>query len=246
MATVIFFLALAVLVFGTFAILAFCEVAFAAAARGPSPVTAEDLPLLSGNALRQWAADRARQLVAAFAGEPGTSTAALGREVENFTRRVLITVTGRNGDSARCNRQAYRSIPVTAPESAAIAETLRNRLSKRQLRRVHDVAAQNVKRLQFGAPTQKSAEPLVCPLLNKHGVCTSHETRPLFCLTHCGCADSVGCGTISGPAPSEPPFSAMLGEGIAQGLVAGLKDAGLNSSLYELNSALADALDGTR
>ena len=38
------------------------------------------------------------------------------------------------------------------------------------------------------------------------------------------------------------PFAAILGEGMAQGLVAGLKDAGLNSRLSELNSALVDAL----
>lgn len=241
MATVLFFVALAVFVFGTFATIAFCEAAFAGGAQRRGKLAPHELPVLTGDALRQWAYDRARRIVTTLSQRRGQALTPLAREVEEFTKRVITTITGQSTDSGRCNRRAYRSIPLTAPETLAIVETLRKQSTKRELLQLQRTAARNVDLIQAKRSGKEATENVVCPLLQSNGVCATHDVRPLFCLTHCG-GTAADCGSAA-TAEAEPSFTAVFGEGIAQGLVAGLKDAGENYQIYELNSALAESLD---
>ena len=235
-------LPISVVVVVAIVIAAFFEVAFA----GPRHKR-QDLPLLSGDALRRWASGKARQVVADFALRPrtGGTAVALAHEIEALTSRIIedaVPRVGRRG-SAECERNHNDRIHVTTPETLAIVNALRSRLSRRELKQLRTRAEKSAERMAAIEQPSKSLVPNRCPLLSPDGCCISYESRPVYCRGLCSnCIGDGGERPLTSDQPDQA-FAAAVAHGVSDGLSAGLKEAGLDGQSYELNSALAVALD---
>jgi Fe-S-cluster containining protein len=229
-------------------ILAFFEVAFAGPGRAaPALLAQPDLPLLSGDALRQWASGKARQVVAKYSQHPrkATTAIALAHEIEDLTSRIIDSSQPRRSLSrlGRCDTTSRGTISLTTPETVAIVDVLRHRLPRRQLKEIHDRAAKNAERLAVKEQPSASDVATVCPLLSPEGCCVSYESRPVYCRGHCLNCTGIEWGPAAATEPRDAAFAASVGQGISEGLAEGLTAAGLDGQRYELNSALMRALD---
>ena len=227
---------------------AFFEVAFA----GPGPMSPrrlaeQDVPLLSGDALRQWASGRARQVVAKYSQHPrkATTAIAVAHDIEDLTSRIIDNPQPRRSlsRSGRCDTARKGTISLTTPETMAIVDVLRHRLPRRQLQEIRSRAAKNAERLAAEEQTSPGGGAAVCPLLSPEGCCVSYESRPVYCRGHCLNCTGIECGPAAAAEPRDAAFAASVGQGISEGLAEGLTAAGLDGQRYELNSALVRALD---
>ena len=228
-------------------LLAFFEVAFAGSRAEWRRGRAQNrLPLLSGSALRRWAASLAQQVVARYAQRPrsGDLAPALAREIEGLTSEVIEASRPQasRSPSARCSECNREEVAVTAPETIAIVDHLRQRLSGRELGEIRRRAESNARRWNAGDP-QEDRTATVCPLLSERGCCISFESRPVYCRGHC-----VECRSDSGLdaddlSRRDSAFAAVVGDGVSEGLRRGLSSAGWDGQLYELSAALVRALD---
>jgi hypothetical protein len=227
-------------------LLALVEVAFA----GPRAAWRKDraqsrLPLLSGNALRRWAASLAQQVVASYAQRPRTGelVPALAREIEGLTSEVIEAwrPPASRGPSAQCSECNRQVVAVTAPEAIAIVDHLRQRLSGQAVVEIRKKAESNAQRSNAGG-LQDNGTEAVCPLLSKGDCCVSFESRPVYCRGRCvECRNDDSLDADFGGRNSG--FAAVVGDGVSDGLRRGLTSAGWDGQLYELNEALVRALD---
>jgi len=229
-------------------IVALFDVAFAGPKGAASAGHAQrDLPLLSGNALRQWASSRARRVVAKYSKPPrkASTAVALASEIEDLTNDIIATSVPwtLRGPMAQCDRSSRDTVSVSVPETLAMVESLRGRLSPRELKKIRSRAQKNAEWLAVKEQSENSPIATVCPLLSHDGCCISYESRPVFCRGHC----TNYVGNEGGPAAAnerpEVAFAAAVGQGITDGLTEGLTASGLDGQLYELNRALVGALD---
>jgi Fe-S-cluster containining protein len=249
MESIIFILLpISVLVVMGLIIVAFFDVAFAGPKEASLTGLAQrDLPLLSGNALRQWAKSKARRVVTKYSKSPRkTSTAsALASEIEYLTDDIIAASVPwtLSGSLPHCERSSRDTISVSVPEILAIVESLRGRLSPRELKKIRSRAQKNAEWLAVKEQSENSPIATVCPLLSHDGCCISYESRPVFCRGHC----TNYVGNEGGPAAAnerpEVAFAAAVGQGITDGLTEGLTASGLDGQLYELNRALVGTLD---
>ena len=86
---------------------------------------------------------------------------------------------------------------------------------------------------------------VVCPLLLSDGSCAVFDARPVqcrgWCLLHGGDADPYL--RTNSDATSVDAHAHTVGRGAEVGLSRGIESAGLDGTVYELNSALVVALD---
>jgi Fe-S-cluster containining protein len=216
------------------------EVAFA----GPQPKPAhQPLPLLSGEALRRWSNDLARQVVDKYARRPRTSQTPveLAHEIEGLASEAIsdsLQVTAvRHVD--RCNQCSRETIGVTAPEALAIVDDLSHRLSRRELQEFRTRVEANAEQAAAQDCVEGGLVMAACPLLSQGGCCLSYEARPLYCRGHW-----ASYPPHNGPLTADRPdlFAATVGQGVREGLQQGLAAAGWDGHVYELNTALATAL----
>ncbi|HUY31782.1 MAG TPA: hypothetical protein VMV69_03310 [Pirellulales bacterium] len=237
-------LPLAVLLTASVLGLVLLQEAFApSAGAATTTVPGARLPLLSGGALRSWAAGWARQFVADFAARPRSpnTAVALARELESETSRLLDrSLPEAAARDPHCRECSLQPIRVTAPEALAIVDELRRHASPSDLRRVYARAQNNVRQRSLASP----AETLVCPLLADDECCSVFAARPLYCRSHCG----ADCILATEPRhvddrQSVGGFAMTLGEGVSEGLTQALETARLNGRSYELNHAVVQAVD---
>ena len=236
---------LVVLVLGVWV---FLEVAFGRpGGAAPTGRAQPDLPLLSGDALRQWATNKARRVVAKYSKSPRkcSTASALASEIEYLTEDIIAASVPwtLRGPLAQCERFSRDVISVSLPETLAIVETLRARLSGRELKKIRDRAQKNKEWLAVKDQSDNSPIATVCPLLLHDGCCITYESRPVFCRGRCtNCiGNEDGLGTEN--ERPDATFAAAVGQGITAGLTEGLTTAGLDGRLYELNRALVGVLD---
>jgi hypothetical protein len=229
-------------------VLVFFDAAFASP-KGASPMggAQRDLPLLSGNALRQWASSKARRVVAKFSksSRKASTTSALASEIECLTDDIIAASVPwtLRGPVAQCDRSCRDTISLTTPETLAIVEKLRGRLSERELKKIRNRSQKNAEWLAVRDLSDNSPIATVCPLLSHDGCCISYEARPVFCRGHSTNCVGDEVGNAAAIERPERAFAAAVGQGITDGLTKGLTAAGLDGQLYELNSALVAALD---
>jgi len=97
---------------------------------------------------------------------------------------------------------------------------------------------------------ERSPQPLPCPLQGRDHVCCVYAARPLRCriLHAISISKEMSAGTecrtaAQGNGPDENRYEQTVAEGIELGVARALKSAGLSADVYELNSALATALE---
>lgn len=244
----IVFLTLTILVVGTAFVLMFCSVAFAGWNSGYArPASAGwEMPALSDERLRNWAANLARRAVARHAHQPRSAETplAIATELEAGANAVLEQTAQRtNSDVAKtCPNSHPRQIAVTAPEVFAIVAELERSYPKSELPLIRDIAVLNARRARFVTADEFPQAGITCPLRTQDGHCLTFTSRPIACrhlCSSCRCGDNGGCHDAKN-------FSAevveQLHNGMSDGLSEGLRQAGLDDGVYELNDALATAL----
>jgi Fe-S-cluster containining protein len=213
----------------------------------PAGFAQRDLPLLSGNALRQWASSKARRVVAKYSKSPhkASTASALAIEIESLTDDIIAASVPwtLRGSLPHCDRSSRDTISVSVPETLAIVESLRARLSQRELKKIRNRAQKNAEWLAVKEQSDNSLIATVCPLLSHDGCCISYESRPVFCRGHCTNCVGNNCGPAAAIEQPEVAFAAAVGQGITDGLTEGLTAAGLDGQRYELNRALVGVLD---
>lgn len=227
---------------------AFFDVAFARQrAVSREGVVQGRLPLLSGEALRRWATDLAQQVVAKHARQHRTIVTAveLAHEIEGLTSQVISeslqhVAHGHSTECAQCSRETIR---LTGPETLAIADDLRRRLSRRELREIRSRAETNARPLAASDQPQAVLGLPLCPLLSQYGCCASYESRPVYCRGHCPNCKEENDLSADDKQRSDGAFAVTVAQGVTEGLTQGLAAAGWDGQLYELNAALLRALD---
>jgi hypothetical protein len=209
--------------------------------RGLATTARSELPLLRGDELRHWAADRSKSIVAKYMKRPWTraTAAAAAREVEQQVSRIVddvsvLPTTGRSRSSV-CTERGDEPISLTVPEALAVAEEVRSNLPPARARRVLNAARANLE-ASTGSTTATTGDgACLCPLLGDDGHCLVFSARPLHCR---GCASEPSRQTAEATQ-----FAVTVSEGMRQGLCEALVAAGLDGHCYELNRSLVDALD---
>lgn len=198
-------------------------------------------PVASGAKLLVWSADLAEQIANRILSSRRTKSlpADLANQViggAGFAITHLPTMD-RQLDFTDCRNRKFTRIGVTPPEVLAIADMIRP--NKLEAARIHDIAIRNSKRLASESDERELAHSLSCPLRSQQGTCLASGLCPLHCRVTCDLTDRV-----------EPQHqrtledvSCDIGFGVEVGLARALKSAGLDGHVYELNSALAVALE---
>ncbi len=209
-------------------------------------------PFLGGPALRDWAAATAENITRKrLAGKRTAQTACqLAAELEEGATRAMLPLT-EPGDLKRivaCPSTGQRRVGVTAPEVLAIAEHIRKSESQTEQKRIHDVAAENARII--ASSVTNDMKPVPCALQDPNHVCCAFANRPLHCrpllaisLARQTANPEVLAASIPDLRVGEVGLQRSVAEGVEAGLTRALKSAGLDAKVYELNSALARALE---
>jgi hypothetical protein len=132
---------------------------------------------------------------------------------------------------AECPTCRFHMIGVTPPEALAIADSLRRTQPAAEVRRIHNLAIANVNRAEKLNREHYAAAKIACPLVGADDSCLTFGERPLHCRGWCLHSDEDGDRCLMADANADG------------GIVRGLNSAGLEGDVYELNSALAVALE---
>lgn len=207
-------------------------------------------PFVGGEALRNWAAMTAEQLTEKrLSGKRTAETASqLAAEIEGGAMHAMLP-TAEPGERERivaCPETGQGMVGVTAPEALTIAAYLRKNASQAEQKRIFEMAAENAKVIASRTRGDSDFPPLPCPLQGEGHVCCVYAARPLRCrpLHAISIAKDIGChGEPPTGTPGETGHEQTVAQGIELGVTRALKSAGLDANVYELNSALATALE---
>ena len=210
------------------------------------------LPVLRGEALRNWAATTVEQLTLnRMTGKrTGVATVQLATEVEEGAVHAMLPLA-RPAEFERiveCRENGQERIGVTAPEVLAIAADLSKKRSRTEQAQIHDFAVENAERISSREHGGSDLPSLPCPLLGEDRVCYAYAARPLRCRARhaISVAQDMGRRNVQvARSETEAPdqHEATIAQGMEIGLTRALKSAGLDARVYELNSALATALE---
>lgn len=230
--------------------LMFFRVAFAEALGGVArPSAGWELPTLTGDRLRTWAANLARRVVARHAHQPRSAETPLSiaTELEAGANAVLeqAAVQSCVAVAKSCPNARPQQVAVTAPEVFAIVAELERSFPKPEQQLIREHAVINARRARFIVPEEFPQAGVGCPLRSKNGECLTFASRPIACRRLCsdgqsGCSGGACCGGGSMNAPFE--LTDQFHEGMSDGLSEGLREAGLDDGIYELNDALATVM----
>ena len=209
-------------------------------------------PFLGGEALRDWAAARAEGLAQKrLAGQrTGKTAGQLATEMEDSAMQAMLPLAERE-DLERivaCPETGQGRVGVTAHEALAIAGHIRKTKSQAEQQRIYELALENAKTIASVATDNLAPSP--CALQGKDHVCCVFAQRPLRCrpLHAISLARELGSPSASptrspGEAPNASGYEQLIAQGVELGTARALKSAGLDANIYELNSALATALE---
>lgn len=240
-------LACAMLLVVTAFALMFCSVAFAGWNGGAArPSAGWELPALSGERLRSWAANVARRAVARHARQARSAETplAIATELEASTNAVLEQAAQQTHvDVAKtCPNRRPKQVAVTAPEVFAITAELERSYPKSELPLIRELAVSNARRARNIEAEDFSQAGINCPLRTTEGHCLTFLSRPIACRRLCSSCPCAGNGSCHNASDSVPSVTEQLHHGMSDGLSEGLRQAGLDDGVYELNDALAIAL----
>ena len=209
-------------------------------------------PFLGGNALRDWAATVAEQLAQKrLAGRrTGETASLLAKEMEDAAMHAMLPLV-EPADLERivaCPEAGQGHVGVTAPEALAIAAHIRKHKSHAEQKRLYELAVENAKII--AARPAGVLAPHPCALKGRDHVCCTFALRPLRCRPLHAMTVAKETGLHEAPpahlpaqALAEPRHEQIVAQGIEAGMTRALKSAGLDANIYELNSALATALE---
>ena len=207
-------------------------------------------PFVRGGALRNWAAMTAERLAQdGLRGERTNETVVeLAAKLEEGAVHAMLPLA-RPSELERivaCPETGQGIVGVTAVEALTVAAHLRKSYSRADQERIYEVAVDNSKKIKAA----KESIPLLwCPLQGPDQVCCVYAARPLCCRPLHAIAVDKAIGSRSmeagshAEAPDDDRHEHAIEQGIEIGLARALNSAGLDANVYELNSALALALE---
>jgi len=208
-------------------------------------------PLANGRALFDWARQRAATLTGLRLKRSDAPSAArkLVTELQEGMMEAMLPSLSLH-DRTRtmpCPKDGQGLIGVTPPEAIALADYIRENLPRAEAKRIHDLAVQNAKKIVEQGSAVESVGNTPCALLNCHSVCRTYPIRPLQCRPiHARMIGrEVGLDIVSDDDRNPPSESYIeaIEDGVEAGLIDELENKGLDGNSYELNAALAIALD---
>jgi hypothetical protein len=211
-------------------------------------------PFLGGSALRNWATTIVEQLaVRRLTGKrTGLKAVQLAAEVEEGAMRAMMPLA-QQAELERivaCPETGQGPLGATALEALAIAAHLRTSRSPGEQKRIHDRALERSSKMAPRTGGERNLPPLPCSLQGQDGVCCAYAARPLLCrpLHARSIAKPIGNRSVEPAgsqtqAPDVDGREQTIAEGFEIGLTRALKFAGLDANIYDLNSALAVALE---
>ena len=191
--------------------------------------------------LRSWAAKVSESVTQKHLSQRLTKSTPtrLAEEVLQGTTFAIqqIPYLGIEAGRDACPNRNGGQLGVTVPEVLAIADKIR--ANPTESNRIHAAAIENIRLLAKNDRVEAEDPTIVCPLLTVNGDCAVCGLRPVHCRTSlhlCGVVPESNAETLEEAAR-------QLGVGVEAGLSQGLDAAGLDGNQYELNSALAVALE---
>ena len=144
-----------------------------------------------------------------------------------------------------CPETGQGMVGVTAPEALAIAAYLRQNRPQAEQQRILNLAVENTRKIASRLRVEGDMPPLPCPLHGQNDVCCVYANRPLRCrpLHAIVIAKDLHCKSNQLETPNENEHEQTVAQGIEIGLTRAMKSAGLDADIYELNRALATALE---
>lgn len=250
---VVLILPLLVLAVFTVAACAILEVAFAGPQVGRESFGRAQRwqpPLVRGDELLAWASDTAKAATASrLAGPRSRETAKqVATEIYIGMACAISHSPSAVGPPKRgCPSCRHQRIGVTPPEALAIADAVHTNRAWREAKRIRDRATRNTEAISGLGHEQYEQARVVCPLLLSDGCCAAFDARPVhcrgWCLLHGGDVEpDVLSLTRNGAGPVDA-HAHTVARGAEVGLSRGLASAGLDGTVYELNSALVVAMD---
>lgn len=206
--------------------------------------------LLRGDRLQQWAAATAEMTAAMMLAGPRDETTAscLAESICDGASRAM------DGSPQKLCRECQPGCPgcchvmigVTPPEVIAISDYIHRELPDREAE-VRSRAGRNSDATATLDHHQYADAKVPCPLLDDAGNCSAYPRRPLRCRAWCSlsvdrCRECYAGSLVHDRLPIDA-HAYTVGAGAVQGLSAGIQASGLDGEVYELNSALAAALD---
>lgn len=206
-------------------------------------------PYVAGSELLGWARETGASMARKLLSERGEGTPVAtdlsARLHEGATRAMLPQVSDREiRRPVGCPEGGQGTIGVTALEAMEIAEYIRTKLPGKRGAEILQGALESCADLRE-ADGWGDAPPPPCALQGDDGHCLTYRTRPLRCraLHAVSIARSLDAGSTGGNEQRRDSLRAKtIVEGVEEGWVRALGEAGLDGNLYELNSALAVAL----
>jgi len=211
-------------------------------------------PFLRGEALQNWAATIAEQstqecLADKKAGETGTR---LATEVEEIAMHAMLPLAD-PADLERvvaCPEAGQGLVGVTAPEVLAIAAFIRKHKSRSEQNRIHELAVANAEIIASRPCGDSGQASIPCALQGQNHVCCAYGVRPLRCRPLHASSVATEISRRNEPGATSPArgndvnsHEQTVAQGIEIGMTRALQSAGLDANVYELNSALATALE---
>jgi len=211
-------------------------------------------PFLGGKALRDWAANSAERLTRERLATPCSQETAnrLIADLDEAAMQAMLPMAepAERERIVACPETGQGRIGVTAPEALAIADFIRKNKSPAEQQGIYALAVENAKTIASGSAGHHDLAPSPCALQGKDHVCCVYAKRPLRCRPLLALSIAHGSGKpITAPLhdPTAAPEACGHEHNVAQGIELGvgraLTSAGLDASIYELNSALATALE---
>ena len=211
-------------------------------------------PFLGGNSLRESAASLAERLAQErLAGKrTGETASRLVAEMDDAAMQAMLP-TAEPAERDRivaCPVTGQGRIGVTAPEALAIAAYIRKHKSSAEQKQIYELAVENAKKIASRPRGDGESVPSPCALQGKDHVCCVYANRPLRCRPLHAISIAKEKGIPNVQPTGSPSFSreescheVTVAQGIELGVTRALKSAGLDAKIYELDSALATALE---
>ncbi|MGB8692887.1 MAG: YkgJ family cysteine cluster protein [Steroidobacteraceae bacterium] len=147
---------------------------------------------------------------------------------------------------AGCWYCCYFKVEVRADEAFAIVEYVREHFTPERSKELREAVNSNARLMRQATPTEQLAANLKCPFL-AGGTCSIYEVRPARCRSF-HAVDVQGCQeTFEQPqnlniVNSFVPEIFKAGEAYLDAYQTAMRKNGLDTTIYEMNTALADCL----
>lgn len=146
-----------------------------------------------------------------------------------------------------CSYCCHYRVMVTATEAFVLAEAVQTRLEAGQRSQVTEKLRANRAATARMTPSEHEATNIACAFLADDGTCGVYDVRPLACRKHHSAAVATCEKTFVDPSSTLPaaqlPQRLEMANGFLCAAMLAARDAGADTSFYEMSSAVLEALD---